>query len=170
MIHFNPHLSNFKLKIRILNFFEKGSLMFGSSRNGAVLLPMVLMISAVVIMIGMAGLVVGVAFNRSNASMRASNMALEAARAGIADVQRRILRDSQWMPICASLAIPSYTLTVSTAAKEAIVDLCVNKVGNEYTVQAQGKARLRKKQLNAVISIDPATNQMRVQSINEVQF
>lgn len=135
--------------------------------RGAVLLPIILMISAVVIMIGMAGLTVGVAFNRSNASIRASNMALEAARAGIADVQRRIVRDSQWAPICASMATPSYVLTVSD---KAVADLCVNKVGNEYRVQALGIAHLRKRQLNLVITLDPTTNQMRAQSINEVQF
>lgn len=136
-------------------------------RRGAVLLPTILMISAVIMMMGMAGLTVGVAFNRSNASIRASNMAAEAARAGIADVQRRIVRDSQWAPVCASVATSSYVLTVSN---EAVANLCVNKVGNEYRVQALGIARLRKRQLNAVIALDLTTNQMRVQSINEVQF
>lgn len=136
-------------------------------QKGAVLLPMVLMISAVVSMIGMAGLAVGVALNRSNASIKNANRALEASRAGIADVERRILRDSQWAPVCATVATPSYTLAVGSTVT---ADLCVNKTGNQYTVQSLGKAGLKQRRLDAVIIVDPITNQVRTQSINENQF
>lgn len=140
-------------------------------KKGAVFLPIILMIGTVVMMIGMAGLAVSVAFNRSNASIQASNMALEAARAGIADAERRILRDPQWVefppPPCVSFSDPPYSLTVSN---EATVDVCVNKVNNQYTVKARGSARLKKRELETTIKIDPITNQIRRQSIDEVEF
>lgn len=165
------HNNNLKFKIycEAIRLFYALRFALCIRQKGAMLLPTILMMGAVVMMIGMAGLTVAVSFNRSNASIRASNGALEAARAGIADVERRIVRNPQWVPsVCVSLKdLPSYLLMVSN---EATVNICVIKSNNNYAVQALGKARLKERRLNAVIAIDPTTHQVRTQSINEIQF
>ena len=139
--------------------------------KGTVLLPMILMIGAILVTIGMAGLLIGVVLNRSNASIRLSSMALVGAQAGIADVHRRIIRNPAWLPTCVSLASPTYTMSLGGGT--VVVAVCVTKnvATNQYTAQSLGTARLvQKRRLDAVIELDPATSQVKVKSINEVQF
>lgn len=134
--------------------------------KGAIL-PMIVMIGAVVSMIGLAGLTVGVVLSRSNASIRSANKARVGAEAGVQDAMRRIIRNTQWAPTCISLASPTYNFIL---AGDVRVDVCASKSGSYYTVQSLGKARGLGRRIDAVISVDAVTGQVRLQSSSEVQL
>lgn len=134
--------------------------------QGAVLLPMVIMTSAIVLTIGMAGLMVGVVLNRSVSSLRLTERALAGARAGISDAHRRIVRDTQWAPSCASIATDpvSYSLSLGTAS----ADVCAAKTATGFTVQAIGSSGGFRRRVDAEFGLDPRTGQVRLISSNEV--
>ena len=134
--------------------------------RGAILLPMIVLVSAVLLTIGLAGLTVGVALSRANGSIRLAEKALFGAAAGVDDAKRRIIRNPLWAPSCASVASPTYSLSLATASSS----VCVTRTGNRYDVQSLGTASGARRQINAVIELDPQTGQMRPVSSNEVKF
>ncbi len=135
------------------------------SSRGAVLLPTVIMMGAVLLAIGMAGLAVGVVLSRSNNLIRTSTRALLGARGGIEDVSRRFVRDSSWNPsACASYASPTYTLTFNGSS----VAVCVNRLGDAVTVQSVGTANGVSRRIDANISINAVSGKVSLQSSNEV--
>ncbi len=136
--------------------------------QGAIVLPMVIMMSGILFIIGMAGLVAGVVTNRSLVSNRLSEKALFGARAGIEDTMRRIVRNPQWSPSCPSLS--SGPLTGSLSVGGVGVDICVLKTGNAYAVQALGTVQGVKRRMDAAIEADAATGQVRLISSDEAAF
>ena len=139
---------------------------YGMPSRGAILLPMIVMISAILLTIGLAGLTVGVALSRANASVRLAARAIFGAQAGIDDAKRRIIRNPQWAPSCASLVSGSYSLALGTAA----VTVCVSKSGDRYSVQSLGNAQGTRRRIDATLETDPLTGKMRAVSSYEVQF
>ncbi len=130
--------------------------------RGAVLLPTVIMMGAVLLAIGMAGLTVGVVLNRANNLIRTSARALAGAKAGIQDAQRRLVRDSRWSPVCPPS--PTYSLALNGSS----VAVCANRVNNTVTVQSVGTAKGTARAISAVLSIDPISGKVTVESSNEV--
>ncbi len=134
--------------------------------RGSALLPTVLVMGSVLLAIGVAGMLVGVVVNRTNSSTRLSERALMAARAGVADASRRIVRNPQWAPSCASLASGSYSLVLSGSS----VTVCVSKTGQRYSVQSQGVAQGVRREISAVLDADASTGQVTTRYANEVSF
>lgn len=138
------------------------------SSRGAVLLPTVIMMGAVLLAIGMAGLAVGVVLSRSNNLIRTSARALAGARAGVQDVSRRFVRDSRWTPsACASYIVsPTYTLTFNWSS----VVVCVTRTANTVTVQSVGTANGVSRRVDAYFLIDAVSGKITMSSSNEVSI
>ncbi len=135
------------------------------SSRGAVLLPTVIMMGAVLLAIGMAGLAVGVVLSRSNNLIRTSARSLAGARAGIEDVSRRFIRDSVWMPpACASYTTPTYTLMFNGSS----VAVCVTRTVDTVAVQSVGTVNGVSRRVDAVLSINPISGKVTASSSNEV--
>ena len=137
------------------------------SSRGAVLLPTVIMMGAVLLAIGMAGLAVGVVLSRSNNLIRTSTRALLGARGGVEDVSRRFVRDSSWNPsACASYTWPTYTLAFNGSS----VAVCVTRDNTNSTVAVQsvGTANGVSRRIDANISINPVSGKVTMSSSNEV--
>lgn len=135
------------------------------SSRGAVLLPTVIMMGAVLLAIGMAGLAVGVVLSRSNSLIRTSSRALAGARAGIEDVSRRFVRDSAWSPAaCASYASPTYSLSFNGSS----VAVCVTRTAGTVAVQSVGTANGISRRVDASLSIDAVSGKVTLSSSNEV--
>ncbi len=132
------------------------------SSRGAVLLPTVIMMGAVLLAIGMAGLAVGVVLSRSNNLIRTSARALAGAEGGIRDVSRRLVRDSGWAPVCPPS--PTYSIVLNAVS----VSVCANRSGNAVTVQAVGTANGIARRVDAAFSIDPVSGKITLSSSNEV--
>lgn len=134
--------------------------------RGAVLLPTVLIMGAVLLAIGMAGLTVGVVLNRANGLIRTSARARAAAAAGVDDAMRRFVRDSGWSPSCASLASPTYTLAFNGSSAA----VCVARSGNAVTVQSAGTANSTSRRIDAVLSVDAVSGKVTLTSSNDIPF
>lgn len=133
---------------------------------GAILLPMVIMTGAIVLTIGMAGLMMGVVLNRSVSSLRLSERALAGARAGISDAHRRIVRNTEWSPSCASVI--TGPMTYSLAIGSASVDVCAAKTATGFTVGAIGSSGGFRRRIDAEFGVDLRTGQVRLTSSNEI--
>ena len=137
------------------------------SSRGAVLLPTVIMMGAVLLAIGMAGLAVGVVLSRSNNLIRTSTRALLGARGGVEDVSRRFVRDSSWNPsACASYTSPTYTLAFNGSS----VAVCVtrNNASSTVAVQSVGTANGVSRRIDANLSIDSVSGKVTLSSSNEI--
>lgn len=141
-------------------------------KKGLVLLPAILMMSFVVLGIGLTGLLIVFTLNRSNYAIKLSTTALSISQAGIHDANIKIIRNPNWYPVGCNSSLPlndsnkTYLLIVGSNN----VYVCVEKTGNKYTVNSLGKVLNQSKQLKAVFDTDNVTNQIRLESINEVQF
>lgn len=137
------------------------------SSRGAMLLPAVIMMGAVLLAIGMAGLTVGVVLSRSNSLIRTSARALAGARAGIEDVSRRFVRDSTWSPApCTSYRTPTYTISLSGAS----VAVCVTRNSDTVIVQSVGTVNNVSRRVDVTFSIHPVSGKISSQSSNEIPF
>ena len=133
---------------------------------GAILLPMVIMASAIVLTIGMAGLMTGVVLNRSVSSLRLSERALAGARAGMNDAHRRIVRDTQWSPSCTSVTAGpvSYSLSLGTAS----ADVCAERTATGFMVRTIGSSGGFRRRIDAEFGVDLRTGQVRLISSDEI--
>lgn len=137
------------------------------SSRGAALLPTVLVMGAVLLSIGVAGMTLGVALNRSNNSIRLSERALSAARAGVADAARRIIRDPSWAPSCASLSSgPFYALSLAGATSS----ICASRSGYRYSIEAEGAAQGVKRRIDAEFEVDPTSGKVQESFAHEVSY
>lgn len=136
------------------------------SSRGAVLLPTVIMMGAVLLAIGMAGLAVGVVLSRSNNLIRTSSRALAGARAGVQDVTRRFVRDSSWVPspACTFYTSPTYSLVFNGSS----VAVCVARSGSAVTVQSVGTSNGISRRVDAALSIDAISGKVTLSSTNEL--
>ena len=136
------------------------------------LLPAVIILGSVVVSIGLVGLFVVFTLNRSNYSIRLSSTALAVAQAGIKDAHLRLIRNPIWTPLgCNSanaLNDANQTYILNVGNYKAYV--CLEKIGAGYLVNSLGRVLLHQRQVKAILAVDPVTYQIRLQSLNEVQF
>ncbi len=139
--------------------------------NKGVILPTILVLSFVILSIGLSGLFIVFNLNRSNYAIKLSSIALSVAQAGIKDANLIILRNSNWSPAGCGVNVPSAitnTYTLDVGQNKAYI--CVERIGNKFTVNSLGQVLNQKRHLKAVLDQDSVTNQIRLQFINEVQF
>ncbi|HOB89760.1 MAG TPA: hypothetical protein PKG74_00300 [Candidatus Colwellbacteria bacterium] len=150
---------------------------YKKNRKGVATLPTVIMIGGIIIELAIAGVVVGYAFTESGSGMRLSTEALFTARAGADDAIYKVIRGGYQ---------PSYTLIVSgtpdtpserkseiTIEKDP-VDLegrygtCNVIWGCYFRVRSLGLAANRRRKIESVLSVDPATREIRISYIKEI--
>ena len=136
--------------------------------KGQVLLPTVLILGFLVMTIGLIGLFVVANLNRANYAIRLSTSALAAAESGIRDAQLRIIRGTNELNCLLSFEGFSYNYDLVVGSYKAYV--CVTAIVNSYTVDSLGVAGSQKKKVRGVFDVDAVTKQLRVGSINEIQF
>lgn len=127
--------------------------------------------------LGLAGSIIVLVLNRSNFSIRLATAGLAAARAGIADTYLRVIRDNTWPTVdcdtsqSAGDGNKTYELTVG----EIKVYVCVKKetFTNEvkYTVKSLAHGGFgAKRQLQAILNANRTTHQVKIHSLNEIEF
>lgn len=136
-------------------------------------LPTVLMIGGIIMELAVAGVVVGYAFTESGSGMRLSTEALFASRAGVDDAVYKIIRGDYTV---------SYTVIVTGVVgtrSERKADVVIEKDpvdlgscnilwGCYFRVRSTGRAVFRMRKMEAVLSVDPDTREIRVRYLKEV--
>lgn len=146
---------------------------FIKNEQGVATLPTVLMIGGIIMELAVAGVVVGYAFTESGSGMRLSTEALFAARAGVDDAVYRIIRGDYE---------PSYTVIVTGVAgarSERKADIVIEKDpadlgscdilwGCYFRIRSTGRAVSRMRKMEAVLSVDSNTREIRVRYLKEI--
>lgn len=128
------------------------------SLRGVSALPMILLIGGIVIEFAVAIGFLMFLINNTNFGARLSAEALVAARAGIDDGIRRVIRNMSYNTTY-DLTVGSRAVTVAIAANTPTT--------NKTRIVATGSAGTRQRQLVAVLQIDPITGEVVIESITE---
>ena len=138
----------------------------GSNRTrGAVTLPSILLISAIIMEIAIVGVIISSAVVNTANNAKLSSEALKAAGAGIQDAIIRVVR---YCSLTDNSGCPSsYPLTVGTRTVNITID-SVSVTPRKITADAT--AGLVKKRMQAVLNINQSTGEVTTQSIKECPY
>lgn len=140
------------------------------NRAGAVVLPVILIISAIIMEIALVAVIISTTLLNSATNEKLASEALKGARAGIQDAAIRVVRycsisdDSTYCPSSYTIAIDSQTVTLTIGSRVT--------VGSNYTrtITATGAVGLVRKKLQAILSINGTTGEVSGQSISEISL
>ncbi|KKU77396.1 MAG: hypothetical protein UY12_C0026G0015 [Parcubacteria group bacterium GW2011_GWA2_47_8b] len=127
-------------------------------------LPTMLLLGGIIIEIAIAIAFLTYYFNVSNFAARLSAEALAAARAGIDDATIKVVLNKN----CPDSSCPSpYTLALGDRAVTVTIckDTCAG-VG-KHQVTAVGSAFAIRRQMVAILEVDPVTGEVKVESLKE---
>ena len=136
------------------------------NKSGVATLPVILLISGIVIELAIAGVVISALLSNTIFSSRLSAEALAAARAGAQDAIVKIIRYKNCNATSCGGPVP-YTITLGS--RTALVSL-VDNLNDTLTVTSVGTAVTRKKQIKAVVGVDPVSGKISVVSFEEVSL
>jgi len=136
------------------------------NKSGVATLPVILLISCIVIELAIAGVVISALLSNTIFSSRLSAEALAAARAGAQDAIVKIIRYKNCNATSCGGPVP-YTITLGS--RTALVSL-VDNLNDTLTVTSVGTAVTRKKQIKAVVGVDPVSGKISVVSFEEVSL
>ena len=131
--------------------------------EGAVTLPVFLLITLIVFELAAAGIVVVNALNNSFFGERLAAEAWQAARAGAQDAVLLVIKKcplSDCDPV-------SYTLSVGPRST-AQVTIVRDPVSGKITVGSTGESFTRKKKIEVILGVDQGSGQVKVQSFKEI--
>ena len=133
--------------------------------SGVSTLPTMLLLGGIIIEIAIAIAFLTYYFNTLNYASRLSAEALETARAGVQDAIIKVVRDKD----CPNVSCPSpYTVETSNG-RTATVSICKDTCSGAGKTQviSTASALNRQKKIQAILSVDPVTGQVAVDSLQE---
>lgn len=144
-----------------------------SKIKAAATLPVVLLIGGLVTEIGIAGVFMAYYLAQSGLGIKLSEEALAAARAGIQDAKIRIVRNKSFIP-----SSNPYTLSVGNRSAQIMVckelktvsSACSDSMTGKYEITSLGSALTKRRQVQAIISINSLTGETRVESEKEISI
>ena len=133
--------------------------------EGAVTLPVFLLITLIVTELALAGLVTANALNNTLFGERLAIEASQAARAGVQDAIMRVIGSC---PL-SNCSPSSYSLPVGSRSTAQVTITRDGGTGN-ITINSTGESFTRKKKMEAVLGVDQTTGQVQIRSLKEVAF
>ena len=131
--------------------------------EGAVTLPVFLLITLIVTELALAGLVTANALNNTLFGERLAIEASQAARAGAQDAIMKVIRN------CPFSVCPTYFFLVGPRSR-ADISFSRDIVSGNITITSTGSSFTRKKKMEAVLGVDQTTGQTQIRSLKEVAF
>ncbi|MBI4193322.1 MAG: hypothetical protein HY536_01715 [Candidatus Colwellbacteria bacterium] len=137
-------------------------------RRGVAALPMVLLIAGILVELVTASALLSTVLSRSSLGARLSEEAFTIAHSGVSDAIGRVLKGT----------VPSNYSLVIDAATNKRADIVVEKDppdlgacliawGCRYRIRSTGRSVLRARQIEAILDVDPANREIKVQSVRE---
>ena len=131
--------------------------------EGAVTLPVFLLITLIVTELALAGLVTANALNNTLFGERLAIEASQAARAGAQDAIMKVIRN------CPFSVCPTYFFLVGPRSR-ADISFSRDIVSGNITITSTGSSFTRKKKMEAILGVDQTTGKVQIQSLKEVAF
>ncbi len=131
---------------------------------GVAALPTILMIGGIAVEIIIAVTATSYLFVQSEFGSKLSLDAYSAANAGVQDAMMKIIRDKTFTQATTTLSVGSYSADVSVCK-----DLPCAGSG-KHKILSVGKAQSRRRQLEAILNVDPVTGVVRLESLKDVSL
>ena len=144
--------------------------------DGVVVLPTVLIFGAIIISIVLTGIFIIQLINRSNFGIRLAAETSAAAYAAIDDVHLRLIKGVlSPEPVECNDTSPIFTAynTIDLGRADVSVNVCKYSCGVmtcRYRVRTEAQAMFVKRRLEAVFDADPVTGQVRLSSLESLEF
>ncbi|MBI4991747.1 MAG: hypothetical protein HZB99_00825 [Candidatus Harrisonbacteria bacterium] len=135
--------------------------------HGVAALPTVLLLGGLIMEIMIAATLSSYLLVSSEFGIRLGSRALFAARSGIQDALIRVVRDKNFTSSSYTLPVGNYSVEVSVC-KDLPEPICVGD--GKHKITAVGTAENRSRKLEAIVSVDSATGEARLQSLKEVEL
>ncbi|MBU6141757.1 four helix bundle protein [Patescibacteria group bacterium] len=137
------------------------------AKRGIAALPLVIMIGGLVIEIAVALLVGNALTSKTELNARLNAQALAAAQSGIQDAMLRIARDKTFSGQYA-LSFPDGSIANVTVCADQPAPNCVGL--NKDQIISLGSMQNRTHQLKAILDVNQATGEVKVESLSEVAY
>lgn len=135
-----------------------------TKNSGVAALPTILMIGGITVEIIIALTATSYLFVESEFGSKLSSDAYLAASAGVQDAAMRIIRDKSFTQSTTTLSVGNYSADVFVCK-----DLPCAALG-KHKILSVGKAQSRRRQLEAILNVDPTTGEVRLESLKEVSL
>ena len=145
-------------------FKVKSQRSYVKGQNGVAALPTILILGGLVTEIIIAITASSYVFIESEFGNKLSADAMLAAKAGVADAILKVVRDKTFTSATATLAVGNYSADVSVCRE--LPCLAIGK----HKIISVGKAQTRRRSLEAILNVDSATGEVRLESLKEVQL
>lgn len=128
--------------------------------NATAALPAMLFIGGIIIEIALAGAFISYYLSQSGFGVKMSAEALAAAEAGIQDALIKIIRNKNFTS-------SGYSLTVGNRSANIVVckDTCSGT--GKHKIISTGSALTKRRKIEAVVNVDSATGEVKIESIAE---
>jgi len=138
---------------------------YTNSSKGAVTLSMVLLVGGLIMELGIALAFVSYYLAQGGLGLRLSEEAMTAAKSGVQDAVMQIIRDSHFNP-----SPNPYSLAVGSASVEITIckDTCAG-TGN-FQIDSVGSILTKRRKIEAVVSVDSQTGEVKLLSEKEVEL
>jgi hypothetical protein len=131
-------------------------------------LPAMLFIGGIIVEIGIAGAFISYYLSQSGFGIKMSAEALAAAEAGVQDALIKIIRNKDFTS-------SGYDLTVGNRSANIIVckdtktvsSLCDTENSGKHEITSIGSALVKKRKIEAIVNVNSATGEVKIESIQE---
>lgn len=142
-----------------------------NSHRGIATLPMVLLIGGLLAELGIVGLFMAYFMAQSGFGARLSEEALAAARAGVADAEMKIIRDTNFSPSPNpySLTVGNYSAQITVCKNlKTVSGTCDTPMPDKFEITSLGNAITKQRKIQAIVNIDINTGEIEVESEKEI--
>lgn len=139
------------------------------TNKAMVALPTILFIGGLIVEISLAGIFVSYYLSQSGFGIKRSSEALAAAQAGIEDALLRIVRNKNFLDNDGyELPVGNTSANIVVCRDSKTVDtLCDTLNNGKSEITSTGTSFLKKRKLRAIVNINSATGEIKVESIEE---
>lgn len=134
-----------------------------SDARGIAALPAVIIFGGIIIEVALASAFLAFTLNNTSLGVRLSAEAFAAAKSGVEDAMLRILRDKNYSDPT------GYSISLGRATVDVVVNADTPDA-DKTTITSTGTAFRRKRQIQAIVSIDAVSGIVKVISLKEISL
>lgn len=140
--------------------------------KGVAALPVILLISAIIIELIIASAFIAFSFSTGSYGTQLAAESLFGARAGADDAMYRVIKNTYASSYNFSVTIGPRTVTSEIVIEKDPADLGVCSVswGCRFRIRSRGRSFIRERRVELILSVDPATREIRKESFKEIEI
>ena len=134
-----------------------------------VALPTILLIGGIIVEIAVAGVFIAYLLSQSGFGAKLSAEALAAAQAGIQEAMMKIVRDKNFSSSGYDIAVGSRAAHIIVCKdSKTVSSACSTANPGKDEITSLGSASIKRRQLRAMVNVNSATGEVKIESIVEL--